>query len=349
MPPRSDQAPALIVQLVPPGEGGVRDYMACLAEQWTAAGVACQVIELSQPNTHEQGLAARLKALAPPHAGHVALVLHFSGYGFAPRGLCGWLVDELVQTRRQFGDGLRLAVVFHELFARGEPPWRSAFWLSLLQAAVAKRLARLADVVWTNTEHHAAWLHGALGAGSAVHTWPVFSNVGEPREVRVQTARAPQAIVFGSLATRRRALNGLKRCAMPLLVRLGIEELIEVGPGGPALVGAAPDGLVHRCAGSLTKAEVGRLLGASRLGLIEYPSNLLGKSGVFAAYAAHGCLVVNAHARTAAADGLVPGKHYAAPGHHAAPHAAERLHAWYLAHPAARQAEVLGRLLAAPH
>lgn len=345
----SEQEQRLIVQVVPPGEGGVRDYMACLAEQWSAAGTVCRVIALSASAVRQKRLATRLAELASPPgpAEPIILVLHFSGYGYHARGLCAWLVEEVAHAQHALGGRLKLAVVFHELFARGEPPWRSAFWLSPLQAAAARRLARLADVVWTNTEHHAAWLRDALPAGSTVHAWPVFSNVGEPRDLPEQSARAPRAILFGSVATRRRALDGLRRCGAPLLERLGVEELVEVGPGGSVLTDTSTPIRFRQCAGNLPRAQVSALLAASRFGLIEYPSNLLGKSGVFAAYAAHGCLVVNARAGSTAADDLVPGEHYIAPEHAAPQQGAERLHAWYLQHAMARQADVMHRLLSA--
>jgi hypothetical protein len=253
----------------------------------------------------------RVQALNPAldgsNAQRYAIVLHFSGYGYGQRGLCGWLNDELQAFQSQAGDGVRLIVVFHELFVGCGPPWQSAFWLSRFQARIVARLAGLADAVWTNTEEHAAWLRGVVHPATPVQVQPVFSNVGEPDALTPTAARAPRAVVFGASSTRQRAFDAL-RPFESALQQMGVEELIEVGNGHPSAseLKAIP---CHHL-GRLELSAMGTLLQSSRFGVLDYPSQALGKSGVFAAYAAHACVVFDTRAPGPDSDGLVAGVHY---------------------------------------
>lgn len=330
----------MIVQVCPPGAGGVRDYADCLARAWAARGVATTLIE-----GQAEDLRAQLDALvaASPAGAPTSVVLHFSGYGYAPRGLCGWLPDVLVEWRTAHASRPRLVVVFHELFAGGAP-WRSAFWLAPWQSQVARRLARLADGVWTNTAHHAAWLRGVVGGSTPLHVHPVFSNVGELGEPPAWHARAPRAVVFGSEATRQRAFAAL-RALGPALVRLGVHEIVEAGTGRPQS-GSGGD-LPTRHAGRLSPAELGTLLAGARFGIVDYPARYLGKSGVFAACAAHGCAVIDTRPPDGDADGLRMNEHFV--NLHAAfpvdgdalARMATRLHRWYVEHSLALQSREL--------
>ena len=341
---------AALVQVCPAGSGGVRDYAQCLHEAWTQRGVASSVIEAAPPVAGTPGLHARLEALARPCAGRLEVVLHFSGYGYARRGLCLWLVDELRAFKARHGERARLTVVFHELFAIGVP-WRSAFWLAPIQSLIARRLAGLADRLWTNTGHHARWLRAAAGPAKAIDMRPVFSTIGEPPGLPPWPTRHPRLVVFGSASTRARALHAL-RGREDRLHGLGITELVEVGAGAPQIRDAGPWPTRH--AGRLPVSELRELLLASRFGLLDYPARHLGKSSVLAAYAAHGCVAIDTCADGRSADGLAVGTHVLRLGE-ALPVAADawagtaqRLAHWYRDHTLARQAdEMLARLTAA--
>ena len=330
----------MIVQVCPSGAGGVRDYADCLARTWAAPGLGTLLIEGTREHFRPR-LEALLRADAdgPP----LCVVLHFSGYGYAPRGVCGWLADDLAQLRTTHGARLRLVVVFHELFASGAP-WRSAFWLSPLQSQVARRLARLADSLWTNTEHHARWLRSVVGDAVTLQVRQVFSNVGEPAQTAAWPRRAPRAVVFGSAATRARAFGALRPHAN-VLARLGVQEIVEAGDGGSQA--GTFSGLTTRHLGRLAPTTLSTLLAGSRFGLLDYPARLLGKSGVFAAYAAHGCATLNSFAPGGDTDGLRAGEHYVnlrAPfafDGHALDAMARTLHRWYAGHSLALQAREL--------
>ena len=341
-----------LIQIVPPGEGGVIDYARCLQAEWQRRGRASQLLALSQASAHKRPLVLQVESLMAVTGGgsaqRCAVVLHFSGYGYGRRGLCGWLLDELTALHSHAEGSVRVVLVFHELFASG-PPWRSAFWLSPLQASIAARLAHLADALWTNTGEHARWLRNTVAAGVPVHVRPVFSSVGESDGSIPAAERPARAVVFGSPSTRQRAFDALQRFDATLR-RLGVEELVEAGSGAAST--SRPTALPCRHVGRLDPPAVSALLQTSRFAVLDYPSSLLGKSSVFAAYAAHGCVVLDTCRPGPDADGLAAGREYlnlhsvaTDPGLPTTPQPqcalAERLARWYGDHRLAGQAREL--------
>jgi hypothetical protein len=177
--------------------------------------------------------------------------------------------------------------------------------LSQLQALIAARLADLSDVVWTNTERHARWLQGSVGAHKPVRARPVFSNIGEPGVLPEASHRRPVAVVFGAASTRQRTFDALRGQEASLRM-LGVEQLIEVG-GGTA---TASTTIPCHSAGRLGLPELREVLLQARFGLLDYPSEHLGKSSVFAAYAAHGCVVLDTCRPGPDTDRLLAGLDY---------------------------------------
>ena len=342
--------PHTLVQVVPPDHGGVRDCADCLQAEWQRGGTPSTVMELSKNLARARSLVERIEdaragAKGASSSPRLSVVLHYSGYGYGQRGLCFWLLDQLRSLREQHRDALRLVVVFHELYASG-PPWRSAFWLTPAQAWLAARLAVSADVLWTNSEHHAHWLRGKAPPSVPLQVRPVFSNVGEPDRLPAWADRLPQAVVFGSASTRQRAFDALQ-AHEGLLRHIGVEAIVEVGTGAASTRGTAT--LQRHHFGRLDTDALGQLLLASQVGLLDYPSTLLGKSGVLAAYAAHGCAVLNTRAGGPNSDGLVARRDYLAGRSLITTDSANleamsnRLCAWYAGHRLAQQA---GELLA---
>lgn len=339
------------VQLVPPGSGGVRDFAEALQHRWAKGDEGSALMALDEAAVRRQPLLQRLQRLqgastaAPEYEVSFALMLHFSGYGYGKRGLCGWLADELAHARAALGPRLVVVTIFHELFAVG-PPWRSAFWLHAWQKHTARRLLRLSDAAVTNSEHHLLWLRAQAPPKMPMSMRPVFSNVGEPAEVPLIHERPPHLVIFGSQATRARASAQLHR-HQATLQGLGVQCISEIGPGHATV----PDGLpwAQRWLGLLAPADLSDELLLHRFALIDYPMQHLAKSSVFAAYAAHGCVVLNTTEPGAPADGLQPGQHL----HllNAAPTAAVQAHgleamaaavrAWYEPHASALQADAL--------
>jgi hypothetical protein len=307
-----------IVQIVPVAPGGVRDFALDLQKQWAQAGQTSALWALDAAAVRTQPLSQRLcenesfASAASARPPVCAVLLHFSGYGFHRRGLCFWLLQELRACRlalQQAGVELRLMVMFHELFAFG-PPWRTAFWLNPVQSHIAKQLAHVADVVWTNSQHHAAWLSRHVQAEVLTHVRPVFSTMGEPQHVATTAQRQAGLVVFGSASTRQRALQLLARHRHRLLA-LGITAVLEAGSGPACPHAKALPG--YRFLGRLDAAVLSTLLQQNLYALIDYPAIHLGKSTVFAAYAANGCVVLNtapSSHNSHDSDGLLAGQHY---------------------------------------
>jgi len=345
---------AVLLQLVPPGSGGVHDFAELLQMRW-----------------RENGLHSELQALDPRAAplvhlqrrpGRLALLLHYSGYGFQKRGLPLALLRQIKKLRQEWGQDLRLVSYFHESFAAGAP-WRSAFWLQGLQSRIGRQVAQLSDAVCTNTSEHAAWLAPACaGHAAPVRVRPVFAAIGEPGpslQGEDAPARQPVAVVFGAAATRARALQACARYA-PVLHQHGIQSLVEVGPGASA-AGPAGAGLPLRFLGRLDTPALHALLQRCHAGLIDYPASLLAKSSVFAALAAHGVPVLNTRPFDHDADALRAGQHYlnlptaASEQSHWLREPATRLavtqaaQSWYQPHGSWQQAAEFARLLQAQH
>lgn len=341
--------PVTLVQLVPPGPGGVRDFASLLQERWRESGRHSALLALNpaeaapQPWQHQPG--------------PCAVLLHYSGYGYQARGVPWALLQWLRRLRKDKGDELRLVSYFHESFASG-PPWGSAFWLSGLQSRIGRQVAQASDAVCTNTQAHAAWLASGPGLPGAepLHVQPVFAAVDEPETPPGSWAeRQPTAVVLGAASTRARVLQACADKAA-LLRSHGIENLVEVGPG----TSTAPTrgaGLPLHFKGRLERPELHALLRTCRAGLIDYPASLLAKSSVFAGLAAHGVPVLNTRPFDENADGLQVGHHYLGlpPAHHSAArwlsdpfewHATARAAAhWYAPHGSRQQAAELLALL----
>lgn len=363
-----------VVQIVAPGSGGVRDHAEQLQRAWRQQGRSCSILAVRDTDLRRHTLDAIVSeslSLSQPDPqglgaarGETAVLLHFSGYGYEQRGLC-WRLAKAVQARSAPGSrSWPMATFFHELFAVGAP-WKSAFWLSPVQAEIARRVARHSDVVLTNTRHHASWLEGARRPGEPVEVWPVFATVGEPAvpagaalRLGLGPPRAPHALLFGSGSTRARVAQVLRRRSgvAGSLKALGVESILEIGSGESQL-GAGLDGLPSHFLGRLEQPRLHELLSQARFGLLEYPDKLLGKSSVFAAYAAHGVAAVNlamsAGPADEAGDGAVAGRQFIAlpTGRPAQPQAlteiarvATRARRWYDGHSLARQAAVFGQI-----
>ena len=239
---------------------------------------------------------------------HTNVVLHYVNYGYSPRGCPFWLVDGLEEWKWRNRQA-RLITIFHEVYASG-PVWRSSFWLSPVQRRLAARLARLSDFAITSSEVYRRILVGWAPA-NVDRTWvrPVFSTIGEPAEFVAWGRREPCMAVLGRAGTEARAYGPYRQSLATTARALGIESVIDIGPRLKA-VPAELDGIRVRTTGQLPREEVSRLLSGCRAGFLDYPSDVLGKSTVFAAYCAHGVIPAITHVRGAELDGLRDGEHF---------------------------------------
>jgi hypothetical protein len=265
---------------------------------------------ISVPRRRALDLAAVLRSLSV-ETGACAVLLHFVGYGYQNRGLPLWLVNGLKGWRRRTPD-VPLLTIFHELYAIGRP-WQSAFWLSPVQQQIARSILKLSSAAVTPTHLGCRCLSGWLNGDDrkTVTAMPVFSNVGEPRRELHPSTRAATAVVFGLTGVEDR-LFGIYRSDLERIVAtLGIESIFDVGPRSSSLPRTLA-GVPVISKGALPQPVISKLLQQTRFGFIAYPIDVIGKSGVFAAYAAHGVIpVVFSDAdRLISLDGLRPNQHF---------------------------------------
>jgi hypothetical protein len=274
------------ISLIPPGTGGVQDYAMVVGGPLQAPPMA--LWKTTDSSTWSGDL----------------LLLHFSGFGFQKRGVPLWLVRRISDLRKQFK---AFGIVFHELYAFG-PPWRSSFWLNGIQKQIARELVSRADFWLTNRDESARWLLDQH-QGAPHRVLPVFSNVGEPTSI--ETERQPRLVVFGSAGVRANVYQWADGEIFHWARKMGF-EIHDIGPS------AQDAALLHRFGqeavvvhGKLSAEQVSAQLAAAACGALVYPTDYVSKSGVFAAYCAHGLCPVLLSKEYGSYDGLTASVHYA--------------------------------------
>jgi hypothetical protein len=312
-----------IVPTLPPMVSGVGDYAVLLAAQMRRAFAINSHFVIGNPDWQgpdevngfsvsrltTRTAKALVEALRECTASGFPILLHYAGYGYQKRGYPRWLVEGLMAWRKTQVQH-RLVTMFHELFASG-PPWSSSFWMSPLQKNLIGRLVRLSDAGFTSLKHYADQiLEIEADSQTPIHQLPVFSTFQEPDQVKPLKARSRRLVVIGHHG--RRALMYERSCGQlnQICERFGIEEMLDIGePVGFDLTGIVTVPL--KIYGVLPAVEISKILQDSLVGIFDYPGNMLGKSTVFAAYAAHRLIpIVVVYKDASPADGLEPGKHF---------------------------------------
>jgi hypothetical protein len=239
----------------------------------------------------------------------IALVIHYSGYGYDPDGAPAWLANALERRPSQFAP-VRIVTFFHELYATGRP-WQRAFWTSRRQRAVAIRIAQCSDEMISNREQSARWLEQQTGRpnGSIYHL-PVCSNVGEPEELLSWECRSPRAVLFGGRKFKESFLKRNSVATIKACKRLNVSSLVDVGT--PAIIDRKAfqrADIAIEQAGWLPGPDVSRIMGNSQFTFIDYHPGYIAKSGVLAAAAAHGSLPIVLRDLQGGADGFYTGQH----------------------------------------
>ena len=273
------------------------------------------------------------------------IVLHYVGYGFEKRGCPSWLLAGL-RRLKHLNPQMRLVTMFHELYAFGKP-WQSSFWTSPMQRRICGELARLSDEVVTSREDSAVILRRMSGRRD-VHNLPIFSNVGEPKSRTPFGARAERMVIFGGEGWRTRALSEDREEIRLACQTWGVKEILEIGTG------ETPNcdlGVPVRKLGALAAEEVSAILAEARFGFVSYPSSYLEKSGIYAAYAAHGVIpVLPERSMVENTLGVKAGRHFlnANSGEKSELYFEEmsdQVYSWYQSHTVAKHAEVFAKLL----
>jgi hypothetical protein len=330
-----------IVPTLPPVLEGVGAYALALATaldqrlrvssrfvvgdpQWSTALVAKEEHPAAASVTH-RGRDELVAAIGDAST----VLLHYVGYGYSRRGCPRWLVDGL---ERWIAPGKRLLIVFHEIYATG-PPWTSAFWLTGAQRRLAARLARLASGSITSLRLYRERIL-AQAPGSSVAVLPVFCPLPEPTDTLPLSRRDRRLVVFGGEGARSRAYGVAQEAMMATCDRFDLKEIVDIGPAArvPTTVGRVP----VRGTGPLSESSISELLRSSYCGFLAYPRDFLGKSTVFAAYAAYGLLPVVATTQAMydpPAETLAPCWEASAPGEDQDPQwVTDAAREWYRGH-----------------
>jgi hypothetical protein len=352
-----------IVQIVPRRAGqpeGIGDYATLLANALfersgcpsafvvgTAADIEPPVEDAwpNSPVTIRKGsaFATQLTSLCLKTDART-VVLHVAGYGYQKRGVPFWLLNGM-QKWRQIQPRACLIGIFHELFASNRV-WNSSFWLSRAQRYITRELWRLCDYGLTTNDTYAGHLaRWRPITPNQLKVLPVFSNVGEPETILPLLHRPAHMAVFGSAGVEQRVYSKpISEQSSTIANALGIQNVIDIG--GRAI--SVPPRLGHAVVtsmGRLSGRLVSRHLLACRYGLLNYDVGRLGKSGVFAAYAAHGVIPICVGSHAAPTDGLEEGRHFLRwPFEQATSNLSQiqsNLIHWYQNHSVARHADVL--------
>ena len=289
---------------------GVGDYALLLgAELEARQGIRSEnwVVEMGLERVRERVVRMECRAAVLIEALHDqnTVFLHYVGYGYQKRGCPVWLLRGLEAWKRK-NPNARLVTMFHELYASGMP-WQSSFWTSPLQRWICRDLARLSDGIVTNREGSALILKRMTGRDDVCNL-PVFSNMGEPDERTPVEGREPWVVLFGGKEWRTTALLKDREEIVAACRKWGIEKVVEIGAGETPEIDL---GLPTQRLGRLPAEEVSAWLSRCRLGVVSYPSSYLEKSGIYAAYAAHGVVpVLPQRSLVRETLGVVEGRHY---------------------------------------
>jgi hypothetical protein len=180
---------------------------------------------------------------------------------------------------------------------------------------------------------------------------PVFSNIGETTAPTSLLGRAPVSVIFGAAISRRRVYEKYRDRASPLndLVELlGIERFLDIGP--ETIIPSSFLGRELDALGALDAADVSAHFAQARLGIVDYPRHVLTKSGIIAAYLAHGNLVANCSTDGTPTPDIRAGIHYVdlrrlPQSFGDAEAIAEQGHKWYRGHDRGETAKLLHQLL----
>lgn len=276
------------------------------------------------------------------------IFLHYVPHGYAQKACPFWLIQALEEWRKQHPSAY-LLTMFHELYACDwHRPWSSDFYFSPLQRWLAARLARVSDGCLTSSQVYSDRLMKLSQEKHHAVAIPVFSNVGEPSVVSPLALRKRWLVIFGQQHSKDLIYQNSLALLLFVCEHFKIETIFDIGPSSPlapATIGSTP--IVQL--GKLPAPEISHYLSQAFAGFLTYDPQRLGKSGIFAAYCAHGLLPIN-HQATFPTDGLTAGIQYWVPSIASVDmqQIASQAHAWYQTHTLAKQAQLVFEHLPQP-
>ena len=309
-----------IVPQLPPATSGVGDYALNIARQLRQFSIethfivanpdwkgAATIEDFAIAKVEHKSASALMSLLSQLKIDRV--LLHYVGYGYARRGCPFWLIKGLEEWHGN-RDSTNLVTMFHETYASSYKPWTSSFWSSLLQKHLLGRLSELSDRKITSLQEYGQIISKlSHNRQNKVITFPVFSNIGEPKRVSSLADRKPQLVVFGGRGRRtllyQNSAAQLNRAGQVV----GIEKIIDIGPATGLNIQQIVEVPVLEM-GKLKTEEVSQFLLESKAGFFDYNIKRLAKSTIFASYCSHGTLAVSPQKHILVTDGIEAQKHY---------------------------------------
>lgn len=227
--------------------------------------------------------------------GNADLFLHYAGRAYHRYGCPIWLPTALANWKKKFPSG-RLLNFFHEL-PGSFPVTARHYWIDMCNRRVIRKLAKIGDVLVTNTSDHAGKLRQISGR-AGVHWLPVPSNipVTAPYVPRVRS----EFVIFGLPFGRWQTLQLFDTAIQSWQDGGHLTKLHLVGPRdgkfdaqSDRLIGRWRDSNIVMRHGMLPAADVSKLLAHVQFGLSNATAENWSKSAVFMAFASHGCTVVS--------------------------------------------------------
>ena len=279
----------------PPNTGGVGNYTKLLADFLKKKKINSKILvsdHLDNRNKKQSsfGKNKNLSSLLEKINSNV-VILHFSGYGYATRGLCFNLIKSL-EKWKQNNKNRKLITIFHEIYAIG-PIYRMSFWTSLPQKYLAKKLLKLSNVALVTSKQNNITLSSFDKKKIIIYS-NVFSNIGEIKKNKKFHARKNIAIIFGNTYQKQILYKDIlvnKNQYDAILKKMSIKKIIDIGP--KIEISKQIKFIDIFRVGVKSKKYISLLLRNSKAGLVFYPVNQMTKSGIIAAYASHGLVIIN--------------------------------------------------------
>ena len=280
----------------PPNIGGIGNYTKLLADFLKRKGINSKILisNHSDNKNKKQKLFGKnnknLNSLLE-NTNSKDVILHFSGYGYASRGLCFNLIRSL-EKWKQTSKSRKLITIFHEIYATG-PIYRMSYWTSLPQKYLAEKLLKLSNVALVTSKHNYTTLSSFDKKKKIIYS-NVFSNVGELRKNRKLKIRKNIAIIFGNTNQKEILYNDIlknKNQYKSILKKMSIKKIIDIGP--KIEISKKIKFIDIKKIGVKSKNYISLLLRNSKAGIVFYPESYMTTSGIVAAYASHGLVIIN--------------------------------------------------------
>ena len=280
----------------PPNIGGVGNYAKLLADFLKKKSINSKILvsdHLDNKNKKQRLFGKNNKNLylLLENTNSNEIILHFSGYGYASRGLCFNLISTL-EKWKQISKSRKLITIFHEIYAIG-PIYRMSFWTSLPQKYLAKKLLKLSNIALVTSKQNYITLSSFDKKKKIIYS-NVFSNIGELKKNKKLKLRKNIAIIFGNNYQKEILYNDIlenKNQYERILKKMSIKKIIDIGP--KLEISKKIKFINIKRIGVKSKNYISLLLRDSKVGLVFYPVDQMTKSGIIAAYASHGLVIVN--------------------------------------------------------